>query len=83
MKKELSLELTYELIEILEGRNWDALDEFVCQYGYDEGPRCPNCNDVLDLDREQEGFPCGECTETQPVGVWVGKWEPARASSLS
>lgn len=73
---QLSLELTQELGDILESRDWDALDDFIARYGCDESHGyCPNCGAPLDAATEVPGWPCGPCTAAQPVGEWVARWE--------
>lgn len=36
MRYQLPLALTHELSDIYEQRDWDALEEFIAQYGFDE-----------------------------------------------
>ena len=36
MSETLSLRITHELADILESRDWDQLDEFIAQHGFDE-----------------------------------------------
>lgn len=35
---------------------------------------CPNCGDVLDLDYDNKGFPCEDCTKCQPMDGWYSSW---------
>ena len=71
----LSLELTQELGDIYEARDWDALDEFIARHGFDESHGyCPNCGAPLDAATEAAGWPCEPCTAAQPVGEWVSRW---------
>ena len=37
-------------------------------------PLCPNCGDALDLDYDNEGFPCEDCTKCQPMDGWYSSW---------
>lgn len=67
MSDGLSLALTHELADILEARDWDQGED--CHEAC-----CPNCGDVLDLDYDNEGFPCEDCTKCQPMDGWHGSW---------
>lgn len=42
MSHHLSLFLTHELADILESKDWEALEEFICLYGYDENEETHN-----------------------------------------
>jgi hypothetical protein len=73
---DLTKEMTHELVNILDSRDWDLLREFIVVYGYDE-----NTEELAEMERDEcsvcavsddtvQGGLCEVCFDAMEVGVW-------------